>query len=283
MIRTPDHLLELLKKLDALAAVAGVRCRWKVNSDLLLPEPDMPRRISYHDDEPFCSAVKRLADGETNCVRNDSREIPALLRSGGTPFVKRCHAGAAEMIIPISVGRGAAPGVVMVGPYREAGTPCRYPELESEFRNLPVLDDAVKAGFLELAEPLLREPVRKAYIEAADILPVYPADERIAEILEILRGNPRLTPDELADTLFISKSRLFHLFRAECGIGLGEYLLKLRLREARRYLLSGSWPISRIAVRTGFTDQSHFTALFRREFGLPPLKYRRSHGREGWV
>lgn len=94
-----------------------------------------------------------------------------------------------------------------------------------------------------------------------------------------MRENPLLTPDELADGLFLSKSRLFHLFHAECRIGLGEYLLKLRLREARRMLLYGDWPISRITVRTGFADQSHFTALFRREFGLPPMKYRREFGR----
>ncbi|PWM80341.1 helix-turn-helix domain-containing protein [Victivallis vadensis] len=279
MIRTPEHLRELLQKLDDLAAVAGVGFRWKVNGAMLLPEPDLPLRTGYHDGESFCTAVKRLPGGESGCVCNDSREIAARLRSGDGPFVKRCHAGAVEVILPIAAGRGKAPGVVMAGPFREPGGNCRFPELEEEFRQLPELSREALAGYIRLIPPLLREPVRRAYLEGAGILPVYPADERIAGLLEKVRENPLLTPDELADGLFLSKSRLFHLFHAECRIGLGEYLLKLRLREARRMLLYGDWPISRIAVRTGFADQSHFTALFRREFGLPPRKYRREFGR----
>lgn len=41
MIRTPEHLRELLQKLDDLAAVAGVGFRWKVSGAMLLPEPDL--------------------------------------------------------------------------------------------------------------------------------------------------------------------------------------------------------------------------------------------------
>ena len=62
---------------------------------------------------------------------------------------------------------------------------------------------------------------------------------------------------------------LFLPFHAEYRSGRAGICLKLR-REACRMLLYGDWPISRIAVRTGFADQSHFTALFRREFGRVP-------------
>ena len=82
-----------------------------------------------------------------------------------------------------------------------------------------------------------------------------------------------------AERAFMSPSRFIHLFKAECGVGYRDYLLRLKLREARRYLLGGNWPMSFVAANSGFADQSYFSAMFRREYGLSPLAYRRKFGR----
>ena len=79
----------------------------------------------------------------------------------------------------------------------------------------------------------------------------------------------------LAEKVGLSRSRLFHLFREACGVSLGAYMLRLRLRTARRYLLYSGWTAERIARYTGFADQSHFTMSFRKEFGMTPARYRR--------
>ena len=99
-------------------------------------------------------------------------------------------------------------------------------------------------------------------------------------MLEFLRLHSHENPSaaDVAERLFMSPSRLLHLFQSECGIGFGQYLQRLRLRKARRFLLAADWPISRVAAASGFPDQSHFTAMFRREFGLPPLQYRKKFG-----
>jgi AraC-like DNA-binding protein len=68
----------------------------------------------------------------------------------------------------------------------------------------------------------------------------------------------------------------FHLCRAfgrQVGASPYAYALQRRVAVARDRL-SGPKTISRIAHEFGFADQSHFTRLFLRVFGLTPGEYR---------
>ena len=168
----------------------------------------------------------------------------------------------------------------MLCPFRTEGTECRYPELEALYRQLPVLRPEAAEGYFDFIPAIFSDIIHRAYAETGGLLPRRPRDKRILEVLEFLRLHSHENPTAVrtAELVFMSPSRLLHLFKLECGIGMGEYLLKLRLRKARRFLLAADWPISRVAEKSGFTDQSYFTSMFRREFGLPPLRYRRKHG-----
>jgi AraC-like DNA-binding protein len=52
------------------------------------------------------------------------------------------------------------------------------------------------------------------------------------------------------------------------------YLRKLRLRMASRSLVLGGQSLADVARACGFSDQSHFTRVFRQHFGLTPRTYR---------
>lgn len=278
MIEFGEILRELERKLRELAGIAGTGCIWKV-SGYLLPEPDLERRFSQHTCE-FCAGVKTHGDGEKQCVYHDTRELVARLRQHTAPFVGTCHAGAVEIIVPLPPETAGFAGAVMLGPFRTEGTECRYPELEALYRQLPVLRSEAAEGYFDFIPAIFSDIIHRAYAETGGLLPRRPRDKRILEVLEFLRLHSHENPTAVrtAELVFMSPSRLLHLFKLECGIGMGEYLLKLRLRKARRFLLAADWPISRVAEKSGFTDQSYFTSMFRREFGLPPLRYRRKHG-----
>lgn len=274
-----DKIMKKLEeKLIRLAGVAGTGCVWKVSRFLLL-EPELDTCIRQHGCE-FCRAVKENAGKVETCIGYDTRELVARLKRNPEPQVCVCHAGVAEVIVPIPPGAAGFTGVVMLGPFRVEGEACRYPEAEEAFGCLPLLRPEAAEGYFEFIPPLFDEVVKHAYADSAGLLPLRPRDERILSVLEFLRrhfaGDPSAV--RVAETVFMSPSRLRHLFQQECGIGMSEYLLKLRLRRARRYLLAADWPVSRVAEMSGFSGQSYFTAMFRREFGMPPLRYRRKFG-----
>ena len=55
-----------------------------------------------------------------------------------------------------------------------------------------------------------------------------------------------------------------------------QYVLALRLQEARRLLTTTDLPLSAIALNTGFFDQSHFTKRFQKMTGMTPTRFRKT-------
>ncbi len=81
---------------------------------------------------------------------------------------------------------------------------------------------------------------------------------------------------ELADFCGLSATHVHRLFQRLLRMSPTEYLLALRLQEARRLLVTTEEPVSVIAQNTGFFDQSHFTKRFRRVTGMTPTQFRKT-------
>src|ERR1700722_5865436 len=56
----------------------------------------------------------------------------------------------------------------------------------------------------------------------------------------------------------------------------GEYQQRLQLRAACELLRDPEWPLAVIAAECGFSDQSHFTRIFRKLAGTTPAQFRRT-------
>jgi AraC-like DNA-binding protein len=91
------------------------------------------------------------------------------------------------------------------------------------------------------------------------------------------RATERLKLQQVADAVGCSLFHLCRVFRRVTGWTLHGYQTHLRLRLALERLRDGA-SLSDLAVRLGFASHSHFSAAFRRTFGLPPSRFRR-----GWV
>ena len=81
--------------------------------------------------------------------------------------------------------------------------------------------------------------------------------------------------EELAHLCRVSYSTLRTAFLRETGMTPGQYHLSLRLKEAQRLLAKTTASITAVAEQTGFCNQKHFSMIFKRKLGLPPLAYRR--------
>jgi AraC-like DNA-binding protein len=60
------------------------------------------------------------------------------------------------------------------------------------------------------------------------------------------------------------------------NLSYGEYIRKLRIEKAKELLQNSSQSLSEIAYLTGFSDQSHFTRIFKKFTGENPSVYRKS-------
>jgi AraC family transcriptional regulator, arabinose operon regulatory protein len=103
-----------------------------------------------------------------------------------------------------------------------------------------------------------------------------PFDPRIEAVLGVLnqRFRERFTLAELAHSVALSPSRLAHLFKAQTGISVIEFLLDLRLRQAARLLEFSGLSVGEIAHEVGFQSPFYFSRQFKRYFGQSPLAYR---------
>ncbi|HSC86208.1 MAG TPA: AraC family transcriptional regulator [Polyangiaceae bacterium] len=102
-----------------------------------------------------------------------------------------------------------------------------------------------------------------------------PAMRRAQEMLvERLDQQPSL--ERIADALDMSRSAFFESFRTTVGVTPYQWLLSQRVERARRLLLETNLPLMEVALSCGFSDQSHFTRIFRRIEGLSPGRWRRS-------
>lgn len=83
---------------------------------------------------------------------------------------------------------------------------------------------------------------------------------------------------DIARAVGASPGYLTQLFRAVEGVPLHAYLTQLRLAQALVELPRAE-DLTGLALELGFSSHSHFSARFRRAFGLTPSEFRRSCGR----
>lgn len=82
-----------------------------------------------------------------------------------------------------------------------------------------------------------------------------------------------LTLTGLAAEARTSRYQLLRAFARELGLTPHAYIVQQRLALARRLIRAGS-ALADAASIAGFSDQSHLTRMFARQFGVTPARYR---------
>jgi AraC family transcriptional regulator len=123
---------------------------------------------------------------------------------------------------------------------------------------------------LELAAMVLRSADRPPRVPPSWV-------RAVRDRLEASVGAPTPRFSELAAAAGVHPVHLSRAFRAAYGCAPGEYLRRLRIEHAQRLLVESRMPLAQVASSVGYYDQSHFTAVFRRETGTTPARYRARH------
>jgi len=86
----------------------------------------------------------------------------------------------------------------------------------------------------------------------------------------------RISLDELARQAGVSRFHFARQFRLTTGESPMGYVRRVRIERSKSILQTRDVTIAEIAVRLGFSDQSHFTRIFGRLVGVPPGSFARS-------
>lgn len=73
----------------------------------------------------------------------------------------------------------------------------------------------------------------------------------------------------------VSASHLAHVFRAETGLSVKDFVTRVRVEVAKGWLASTGESLAEIAAKTGFTDASHLAHTFRAQTGRSAQSHRR--------
>jgi len=81
---------------------------------------------------------------------------------------------------------------------------------------------------------------------------------------------------ELAELAGLSETYFSHAFKASTGIPPHQWQMQARIRKAQELMNRKSVSLTWIASVTGFSDQAHFTRVFKRFVGITPAAWLRA-------
>ena len=83
--------------------------------------------------------------------------------------------------------------------------------------------------------------------------------------------------EDVAEEIHRSSSYLMRRFKAELGMSVGDYITKCKLEEARDLLIYGDRSLAEISAYLGYSSQSYFQNVFKKQFGTTPMQYRKQN------
>ncbi|MDR1542415.1 MAG: helix-turn-helix transcriptional regulator [Clostridiales bacterium] len=88
----------------------------------------------------------------------------------------------------------------------------------------------------------------------------------------------KLSTAEIARHLSVSNYNLYSQFKKETGTSVNDFIIEMKIREAKRLLSSSRETIAEISQYLHFSSQGYFQNVFKRLTGLTPGEFRKNAG-----
>lgn len=151
--------------------------------------------------------------------------------------------------------------------------------MEDFLHRVTNLSDACPIAAYEiegLVERILRDVLATQISEQPFRSPPRRPDFRIRKAIEFMQGDVsgRLSMDEVARRVGLSRPHFFALFKCQLHVTPNVFWNALRMKEALRQVENADESLTEVACNLGFSTQGNFTRFFRDHAGVPPTLYR---------
>ena len=162
-------------------------------------------------------------------------------------------------------------------------------DLDSKIEGLEFgADDYISKPFeadeLKVRSKNLIDQRRKLRDKFASIIEINPGEvtatsmdeqflKRLLDVFEDHVAESDFSTEDFAREVGMSRSNLHRKLQALTNQPTHEFLRTLRLKRAAQLLIKSSTSVTEVAYAVGFNHLSHFTKIFRQQFGQTPSEY----------
>ena len=252
---------------------------------------------------PYCMYMKSDRSHWHVCL-SMIRGIYAKCEQKKETFFGVCHGGLGEYVIPIfnednllgSVNAGFFPISEKRALHRIAHTCGQKPPLDedtalslyrSSIQTPTISPEDLIPGLEMLAEYLAQtyQLIQQTHTASANSGRFYASSEDtiLTHSLEYIRQNAagKITVADVANFCHCSESYISRIFKRRTGVNINVYVNKIRVEQAKNYLMLSQNSIAEIACGVGFSDPNYFSRVFTQIIGIPPTEYRRRFSSSG--
>lgn len=100
-------------------------------------------------------------------------------------------------------------------------------------------------------------------------------NKNLSNILNYINSNitKQITLDDIAASVFLSKSTISHLFKNKMNISIKQYILQKKMAYASEQIANGI-PANEAAKIIGYDNYSNFFTIYKKIIGSPPSNYK---------
>ncbi len=149
-------------------------------------------------------------------------------------------------------------------------------EFDALFLDIEETHQQLRPMSEQLAMNLLERLLIRCY--EASSLSAYPTiDHRVHQACQILSESlcAEISVEALAEQVFLSPSRLAHLFREQVGVSIVRWREDQRIMRAKLLLQTTPLSVATIGQQVGYDDQLYFSRVFKKRVGVSPSEYRK--------
>ena len=102
--------------------------------------------------------------------------------------------------------------------------------------------------------------------------------QKVNALIKVNLENENFDTNALCKAMSLSRTQLFRRVKSLINEAPANHIKTMRLQKAKELLETTDSTVSEITFKTGFQNISHFTKIFKKQYGIVPSAYRQTNG-----